>query len=340
MSSDEDESIGKDAQMEMRMREMSLRDPTKISPRKKSTRVLKRVDKRYYVKGAPIPIGDFQDSCSEFGQFEEGALRVEHHYHKISDIRALFSELDFATDLSADSAVKSALLPGITFENISTAAAKALCSNDDMHRLRRKYEEVFANNYMISTERDEGAIDAFISPLLVLLRFDSEPLDLRAQPLLYLAIGRYEFACITDFAARLDKKIYVAVVENKHIDSSTYKHGRLQLTCAMISAAQQRATESDDASFLIYGLLVVADQFSFAKTTITRDYLNALAVNKTPNNNLEVHWVPEETTSKYPNRAVARTMFGLKYGVEEDRKVIVTLLSLLAAKVTPVDAVV
>jgi len=73
----------------------------------------------------------------------------------------------------------SALLPGINFENISTPAVKSLCMNNDMHRLRRKCSRLFNNNYGDYEQRDEGAIDAVVSSLLVILGFDSEPVDLR-----------------------------------------------------------------------------------------------------------------------------------------------------------------
>jgi hypothetical protein len=104
----------------------------------------------------------------------------------------------------------------------------------------------------------------------------------------------------------------------------------LQLACGMIAAAQVRASINEALPFDMFGILVVADQFAFARVKITRAYLDCLLTKATPPR-LEFHWWPKEFRSQYPDENV-QTMYGIQYGDVNNREVIVKTLCLLQRK--------
>jgi hypothetical protein len=65
-------------------------------------------------------------------------------------------------------------------------------------------------------------------------------LDLTMRPCnLHLLLGPEKFAAIADKEGRRGTELTWLLQEDKHRKSSTYKHGDLQLACAMIAASQQ-----------------------------------------------------------------------------------------------------
>jgi hypothetical protein len=106
----------------------------------------------------------------------------------------------------------------------------------------------------------------------------------------------------------------------------------LQLACGMIAGAQVRLRVDESPPFNMFGVLVVADQFTFVRTTISKDYLECLSEKRTPPP-LEFHWWPTETRTKYPNRVKPRKVFGVHYGDVTHRATIVKTLCLLCKKI-------
>jgi hypothetical protein len=78
----------------------------------------------------------------------------------------------------------------------------------------------------------------------------------------------------------------------------------------------------------MFGILVVADQFSFIRATITKEYLDCLVAKATPPP-LEFRWWPEESRSKYPNAPHLKTLYGTPYGDLAHREFIVKALCLM-----------
>jgi len=275
-----------------------------------------------------INLDSFADYSSKFGEAEASQLNIVNTF--VDTCEELFPGLK-EKDYSQEIGVQDALLAGINSKNILSIQPGeppvSLCTTEYQHSLRRKLRFVFVNNYLDIRPRDEGAVDEFVRTLLLALKFDLEPFDLRCQPPLYLEIGEFNYAALTDFGARVDLDNLLAVVEDKHAKTGTYQKGRLQLACAMIASVQHRwSGDTTVDAYDAYGVLVIADQFCFARASVTRNYLESLRDQVVPREPLKVSWTPAPMKKAYVNPQTARMVDGLRYGVEDERAHIVKTL--------------
>lgn len=99
----------------------------------------------------------------------------------------------------------------------------------------------------------------------------------------------------------------------------------------MIAGAQKQHQYEDSSPYDMFGILVVADQFSFVRATITKEYLDCLATKATPPP-LTCRWWPQESRSKYPNAPHSKTLYGAPYGDLAQREFIVKALCCMQQK--------
>lgn len=99
----------------------------------------------------------------------------------------------------------------------------------------------------------------------------------------------------------------------------------------MVAAAQGRYCIGEPQPYQMFGILVVADQFAFVRSTISAAYLESLE-NKMVPPKLKFQWWPKEENSKYPNLPFPQTMFGIPFGNAVTRETIVKTLCLLQRK--------
>lgn len=92
----------------------------------------------------------------------------------------------------------------------------------------------------------------------------------------------------------------------------------------MIAAAQKQHQYEDSSPYNMFGILVVADQFSFVRAT-------CLAAKATPPS-LEFCWWPAECQSKYPNTLNLKTLYGAPYGDVTHRESIIKALCFMQQK--------
>lgn len=160
-------------------------------------------------KTKKITLDDFRSSTFAFRHEEEAALKVKV----------------IATDK-----------PTCIFEKKHITE-----TSDQLSKLKLpEYDEAKILSYVPSKEDElEKFVDDLLFFICDLAELD-DGLKLTLRPCnLKLEIEDYTFAAIADREGRRGQELTWIIQEDKHRKSSTYKHGDLQLACAMIAANQQ-----------------------------------------------------------------------------------------------------
>ena len=179
----------------------------------------------------PTTLDDFRSSTSAFRQEEEKALKVK--ISPTNEPSRIFEpkHIDGMSD-----ALSQLLLPEYDEGQIkSYVPSKDDGLVTDQRRFLVKLRQVLINN----DPHCERFVDDMLSFVCDMAELD-DGLELTLRPCnLKLWIEEHPFAAIADREGRRGQELTWIIQEDKHKKSSTYKHGDLQIACAMIAANQQ-----------------------------------------------------------------------------------------------------
>lgn len=262
-----------------------------------------------------ITIDEFRRSTSSFRKYEEQALKIK--INETNNIEEIFDEKNLK--LNIDIPLKNIILPKFNESNIKTYIPNV---NDGLTTDQRKFllklKIVLINN---DPDSQASSCERFLDDLMNFICDKAElddGLELTLRPCnLYLNIGNEYFAAIADKEGRRGLELTCFIQEDKHFKSSTYKHGDIQLSCAMIAGFQQNYNMFNEIyPKKLLGIKVVADTFYFCSMYGNQKYIEELIeglpnkseiiMNKFPINGLKL----SDTKQRYE---IIKYMALLKY---------------------------
>ena len=187
-------------------------------------------------KTKKITLDDFRSSTSAFRQEEEAALKVKV---VATDNPTCIFEKKHITETS-DKLSKLKLPEYDEAKILSYVPSKDGELEKNQRKFLVKLRQVLVNNDPDSeAPHCERFVDDLLSFICDLAELD-DGLELTLRPCnLKLEIEDYTFVAIADREGRRGQELTWIIQEDKHRKSSTYKHGDLQLACAIIAANQQ-----------------------------------------------------------------------------------------------------
>lgn len=261
-------------------------------------------------------INDFHSSTSSFRRKEQDALNII--ITETGNPADIF-EQTLISSTTINENLEHLLLKEYSDKDIISFVASA---NDGLTSNQRKFlvklKQVLINNNPDSEAPNcERYIDEMMYFLLDQANLD-DGLEITMRPcILKLTISNEQFAANAEREGRVNTKLIFVVQEDKHIKSTTYKHGDLQIACSMLAAVQYNY-QQDESLFHnnMYGIKVVADIFYFCVICPSQEYIEALYNGL---QDLEKH---ELVIYKFPNK-------GFKLSNPEDRQHIFKYLTCL-----------
>ena len=212
-------------------------------------------------------IEEFRSSTS---MFREEALKII--IHPTSDISDVFPShfLDKPTHQN----LKELLLEDFDegkIKSYTPSREDGLTTNQRKFLLKLKL--VLINNDSEATHC-ERFVDDMVTFLCDQANLD-DGLDLTMRPCnLYLSLGSERFATIADKEGRRGTELTWLIQEDK---SSSYKHGDLQLACAMVAASQQNYNMLEEIyPSKILGIKFVANVVYFCSMSPDQEYIEEL----------------------------------------------------------------
>jgi hypothetical protein len=222
-----------------------------------------------------VDLSKFRASTSAFRSEEERALNIDISH--TDNLNNIFNSINM-DDL--DNNTNELVLEDWNMASIllydPTNTKYELTVNQ--RRLIYNLKNVILNNKPGSTSpRCERYIDELVANILNYIGFnDCENLFLLPCQL-QLVVNNQTFAAIADKECKKGDSITWFLQEDKHERSSTYKHGDLQLACAMIAGFQENYNLLERVyPDKMLGIKVVADRFYFCSMTATQEYLEEL----------------------------------------------------------------
>lgn len=222
-----------------------------------------------------ITIDEFRKSTSSFRKYEEQALKIK--INETNNIEEIFDKKNLNLDI--DIPLKNIILPEFNESNIKTYIPNI---NDGLTTDQRKFllklKIVLINN---DPDSQASSCERFLDDLMNFICDKAElddGLELTLRPCnLYLNIGNEYFAAIADKEGRRGLELTCFIQEDKHFKSSTYKHGDIQLSCAMIAGFQQNYNMFNEIyPKKLLGIKVVADTFYFCSMYGNQKYIEEL----------------------------------------------------------------
>lgn len=220
-------------------------------------------------------IDEFRSSTSVFREEEESALKII--IHPTSDISDIFSP--HFVDKPMHENLEELLLDDFDegkIKSYTPAKEDGLTTNQRKFLLKLKL--VLINNDPDSEATHcERFVDDMVTFLCDRANLD-DGLDLTMRPCnLYLSLGPERFAAIADKEGRRGTELTWLIQEDKHRKSSSYKHGDLQLACAMIAASQQNYNMLEEIyPSKILGIKFVASVVYFCSMRPDQEYIEEL----------------------------------------------------------------
>jgi len=241
-----------------------------------------------------ISLEEFRNSTSSFRKSEETAIKVKiNATTKVTDIFEQRHIKGINTNLI------QLLLPEY---NEAQIKAYVPSKDDKLTTYQRKFlvklRQVLINNDPDSeAPQCEKFVDDLLSFMCDLAELD-DGLELILRPCnLKLQINNETFAAIADREGRRGQELAWIIQEDKHRKSSTYKHGDLQLACAMIAANQQNYNLLGEVyPAQIIGLKAVASSMYFCSMKISDTYLEEL-IEGLPSNSVTMYKYPPDGLS-------------------------------------------
>lgn len=222
-----------------------------------------------------ITIDEFRRSTSSFRKDEESALNIK--IDETNDIKKIFNNQTLNTNIEFP--LKELSLPIFDEGSIKTYIPNI---NDGMTTKQRKFllklKIVLINN---DPDSEASSCERFLDDLMNFFCDEAQlddGLELTLRPCnLYLNIGNESFAAIADKEGRRGLELTCFIQEDKHFRSSTYKHGDIQLACAMIAGFQQNYNMFGEIyPKKLLGIKVVADTFYFCSMEGNQKYFDDL----------------------------------------------------------------
>lgn len=167
-------------------------------------------------------------------------------------------------------------------------------SRDQIKFLYKLKLVLLNNDSDLESKRCERFIDDFVHYLYDKAGMD-DGIDLIMRPCnLYLNIGNESFAAIADMEGRRGAEITWILCEDKHLKTSTYKHGDIQLASGLIAAFQLNYNFLEEIyPERIIGIKVVASSFYFYSMQMNTSYINQL-FEGLPNTDIQVLKYPKD----------------------------------------------
>ncbi|KAI8078860.1 uncharacterized protein BX664DRAFT_342901 [Halteromyces radiatus] len=221
-------------------------------------------------------IDNFRRSTSVFREYEERCLHI--NIHRTNDMSLVFKPNNDGTLLTT---LQDLVLDTYDASNILVfVPTREDGLNSTQRRFLNKLKLVLLNNSPEISEPSDGErfIDDLVSFLCIQANLD-EGLELSMRPcLLRLIIGEETFTANTNKEGRRrGRELIWLLQEDKHRNSTTYKHGDLQLACSMIAAIQRNYIHYDTIKpRKLLGMKIAADKFYFYSMEATEEYINEL----------------------------------------------------------------
>jgi hypothetical protein len=241
-----------------------------------------------------IPLDDFRSSTSSFRKNEETAINVK--IKTTTNINDIFEQKHISD-------INNNLIPLLLPEYNEAMIKAYIPSKDDNLSTHQRKFLVKLRQVLINNDPDSEApqcekfVDDLLSFICDLAELD-DGLELTLRPCnLKLQIDTEIFAAIADREGRRGQELAWIIQEDKHRKSSTYKHGDLQLACAMIAANQQNYNLLGEVyPVQIIGLKAVASNIYFCSMKISETYLEELIVGL-PSSSVTMHKYPPDGLS-------------------------------------------
>lgn len=220
-------------------------------------------------------VSDFRSSTSLFRKEEEVGLKLI--IKAVSDPKFLFVQKFLKRDILDP--LKELLLEKYSHSEIlGYKPKKEDCLSRDQRLFLTKLKLILLNNDPNSEAPNcERYIDDFVSFLFYKATLDNG-LELTLRPChLKLKIKDEFFAAIADKEGRRGSELIWLIQEDKHRRTSTYKHGDVQIFCAIIAAYQKNYYDSETVHpEKIIGIKFIAEKVYFYSVSMSEDYLEEL----------------------------------------------------------------
>lgn len=214
----------------------------------------------------------FHSSTSSFREYEEKGMRIM--IQPTNDASMVFHTNNH-DDMTLQHLILESFDQGKTIMYVPSAEDGL---TREQRRFLTKLRLVLINNHLNSNvPHCEGFVDDLMMFLCEQAGMD-DGLDLTMQTCyLRLSVGDEEFAAIADKEGRRGLELTWLLQEDKHRQSSSYKHGDVQLACAMIAAIQKNYNEFGMiCPKIMMGLKCVGDTIYFCSMEPTQAYVEAL----------------------------------------------------------------
>lgn len=238
---------------------------------------------------------DFRPSTSSFRQEEEKALKIT--ISSTDNEEDIFNRRYIASDEDINHNLSQLYLENFNKEKIITyVPSKEDELSTNQRRFLGKLKLILINN---DPDSEAPNCERFIDDLLSLICDYAElddGLELTLRPCnLKLKIGDNEYAAIADKEGRRGQELTWILQEDKHRKSSTYKHGDLQLACAMIAATQHNYNLLEQIyPKKIMGLKAIADTMFFCSMEAHQKYIDESYEGLPKKNNVTMYKFPSK----------------------------------------------
>ncbi|KAI8078918.1 uncharacterized protein BX664DRAFT_362460 [Halteromyces radiatus] len=183
-----------------------------------------------------IDIDNFHQSTASFREYEEKCLRID--VHQTNDVSLIFNTCN---DESLLTNLQELVLDTL---NVGDIKAFVPSKKDELTTSQRRF---LMKLKLVLLSNDPDAFDPncerFVDDLVNFLCeqvYLDDGLEMSVRPCqLRLTIGNQQFAATADKEGRRGQELIWLLQEDKHRGSTSYKHGDLQLACAMIAAIQR-----------------------------------------------------------------------------------------------------
>ena len=221
-------------------------------------------------------LGQFKPSTSSFDDVEEKHLNIHIRMSSFEDVIRYHSMPD-VKDLPET--MQDLILPGMNGRQMELID---LYERTDLNELQTSFiyrmQQVIENNKSNwAVQREERYIDVLIFELLKACKL-SDGREFALEPSrLYLQVKNRRFAALADWQCSRGCRLLWVVHKNKHIATSTYKSGDIQLTACMLAAYQQNYNVLEEYyPDTMLGMKVKGDKLEFFRMLVTPSYMQAL----------------------------------------------------------------
>ncbi|KAI8093700.1 uncharacterized protein BX664DRAFT_330344 [Halteromyces radiatus] len=264
-------------------------------------------------------IYDFRQNTSLFREHEETRLRI--NIQSTNDMSLIFNTNNDDTPLTNLQELVLETFDESIIINFVASEEDGLTSNQ--RRFLGKLKRVLRNNDDSNIPNNERYISDLASFLCEQANLD-EGLNLKMEPcLLRLAVGEERFTANVDKVGQRGEQLIWLLQVDAHRNSTSYKHGDLQLACAMIAAIELNYILFDRIRpSKLVGMKFMAGTVYFYSMKATEGYINELLGGLPQHEQINIHRFPQH---------------GFSLADPTERKEILKCLSLLYREALSID---